>query len=382
VTKTRSGDAFMPADEYGRQLPKFSVNLLVRSIAQSLPFYTGVLGATVRYSDDDFAAMRLLDWDFMLHADHSHDHHPLFERIKNVQERGAGAELRVLGIDPDETEKRARAAGSNILYEAKDFPHGWREISVADPDGYVWVVGVPNFWINELSLSSKTFEEYVRFLFDRAVVDDKEHFDWYLTDLDGAKYDEIDRSEPAVLVEYMTRLFSDFASIAAGYSHAQVDQGVWGIWGEALRSYELVFDPAVSLSHRLACLRSMYGVYDNYVSTFPATTELSGFNMWWDLLLHGFWTAPREFVPGTYREDFSKLDEDSRIMLYEMFETLKLMLSLPDRECQRAALHGLGHLHQTLVPHLVQQVIDSGSRLPPEVVRGLSGWDSALGGFS
>jgi catechol 2,3-dioxygenase-like lactoylglutathione lyase family enzyme len=119
------------------------VNLLVRSIAESLPFYTGVLGATVRYSDVDFAAMGLLDWDFMLHADHSYDHHPLSERIKNVKERGAGAELRVLGIDPDEVGKRAQAAGSNILHEARDFPHGWREMSVADPDGYVWVLGVP-----------------------------------------------------------------------------------------------------------------------------------------------------------------------------------------------------------------------------------------------
>jgi catechol 2,3-dioxygenase-like lactoylglutathione lyase family enzyme len=141
--KTRTGDAFMPADEYGRQLPKFSVNLLVRSIAESLPFYTGVLGATVRYSDNDFAAMRLLDWDFMLHADHSYDHHPLFQRFKNVKQRGAGAEIRVLGIDPVEVEKRARAAGSDIVHGAKHYPHGWHEISVADPDGYVWVVGVP-----------------------------------------------------------------------------------------------------------------------------------------------------------------------------------------------------------------------------------------------
>src|SRR5277367_5826776 len=101
----------------------------------------------------------------MLHADHSYNQHPLFERFQNVKGRGAGAELRVLGIDPDEVGKRARAAGSKILHEAKDFPHGWREISVEDPDGYVWALGIPNKWINELSLSSKTFEQYVSFLF-------------------------------------------------------------------------------------------------------------------------------------------------------------------------------------------------------------------------
>jgi hypothetical protein len=361
VTKTRSGDAFMPADEYGRQLPKFSVNLLVRSIAESLPFYTGVLGATARYSDNDFAAMRLLDWDFMLHADHSYDHHPLLERIQNVKVRGAGAELRVLGIDPDEVEKRARTAGCTILREAKHFPHGWREVSVADTDGYVWVVGVPNSWTNELSLSSKTFEEYVRFLFDRAVVDDKKLFDCYLTDLDGSNYEDIERTKPAVLVEYMTRLFSDFGSLVAGYSHAQVDQGIWGLWGPPLRSGEFIFDPSVPLSQRLACIRSMHEVYKNYVPKFPATEELSGFYMWWDLLLHDFWTVPREFVPGTYRGDYSKLDEESRIVVDEMFETLKLILSLPNHECQRAALHGLGHLDHPQVPQFVQGLIDSGS---------------------
>src|SRR5580704_5980796 len=155
-------------------------------------------------------------------------------------------------------------------------------------------------------------------LLDRDVVPDDAHFNWYLTDLDGAIYDEIDRSEPAVLVGYMTRLFSDFAAIVAGYSPAQVDQGVWGIWGEAVRSYELVFDTSVPLSQRLACIRSMYVVYKDYVPTFPTAPGLSGFNMWWDLLLHGFWSAPREFVPGTCRGDFSKLDEESRIMLDEM----------------------------------------------------------------
>ncbi len=82
MTKTRTGDAFMPADEYGRALSKFSVNLLVRNVAVSLPFYREVLGASVRYADDDFAALSLLGTEFMLHADHAYDHHPLYARFK------------------------------------------------------------------------------------------------------------------------------------------------------------------------------------------------------------------------------------------------------------------------------------------------------------
>jgi len=28
------------------------------------------------------------------------------------------------------------------LQPATDFPHGWRDVMVEDPDGYVWAAGV------------------------------------------------------------------------------------------------------------------------------------------------------------------------------------------------------------------------------------------------
>ncbi|HEX4542041.1 MAG TPA: VOC family protein [Candidatus Acidoferrum sp.] len=142
MTQTRIGDAWMPAGDYGRALPKFSVNLLVRDIQKSIPFYRDVLIATVRYADKDFAALNLQGLDIMLHADHTYDHHPAFERLKAPGPRGTGAELRVLGIDPDATQRRAEAAGAKILQRAMDFPHGWRDVMLEDPDGYVWAVGI------------------------------------------------------------------------------------------------------------------------------------------------------------------------------------------------------------------------------------------------
>jgi uncharacterized glyoxalase superfamily protein PhnB len=143
MSKTRIGDAFMPADEYGRTLPKFSVNLLVRNVATSLNFYRDVLGVTVRYSDGDFAALSFLGVNFMLHADHAYDHHPLHAHLQRTHERGVGAELRFLGVDPDQVEQRAKRAGAAIVQPAKDYPHGWREITLLDPDGYIWTVGLP-----------------------------------------------------------------------------------------------------------------------------------------------------------------------------------------------------------------------------------------------
>jgi predicted enzyme related to lactoylglutathione lyase len=142
MTKKRMAEAWIPAADYGRAMPRFTVNLLVRDLGKSLPFYRNVLGATVRYSDPDFAAVNLAGLDFMLHADHTYDHHPLYARLKDDGSRGTGAELRLLGIDPDALQARAERAGAKILQPVMDFPHGWRDVMLEDPDGYIWAVGV------------------------------------------------------------------------------------------------------------------------------------------------------------------------------------------------------------------------------------------------
>jgi uncharacterized glyoxalase superfamily protein PhnB len=53
-----------------------------------------------------------------------------------------GAQIRLLGIDPDETERRARAVGAVVAVGTTTKGHGWREVIVRDPDGYEWGVGV------------------------------------------------------------------------------------------------------------------------------------------------------------------------------------------------------------------------------------------------
>ena len=47
MTQKRMGEAWIPAADYGRAMPKFSLNLLVRDVERSLPFYKEILGATV-----------------------------------------------------------------------------------------------------------------------------------------------------------------------------------------------------------------------------------------------------------------------------------------------------------------------------------------------
>jgi uncharacterized glyoxalase superfamily protein PhnB len=141
MTEKRSGEPWMPAERYGRSLPAFTVNLVVADVARAAAFYRDVLGAEPRYADADFAALRIGALDFMLHADHAYDAHPWHSRLARGDARGLGAELRLFGVDPDAIESRARARGAAVVQPAQDKGHGWREVMVADPDGYLWAAG-------------------------------------------------------------------------------------------------------------------------------------------------------------------------------------------------------------------------------------------------
>jgi len=140
--KRRTGDPWMPADEYGHSLPAFMANLVVRDIARSLEFYANVLEAEVLYSDPDFAALHVAGAPLMLHADHTYEKNTWYECLTSGERRGLGAELRLFGVDPDAVERRARDAGAPVHEPTTVRGHGWREMMVEDPDGYVWAVGV------------------------------------------------------------------------------------------------------------------------------------------------------------------------------------------------------------------------------------------------
>ena len=144
MTRKRTGTPWMPAPEYAKHLTGLTLNLLVRDVTASLPFYTDVLGLKALYSDVDFAALEGGSGvRMMLHADHTLDHRPEeTARLAAAGKRGTGAEIRILGLDPDRVEARARKSGYTVNVPAQDFPHGWRECRLEDSNGYMFAVGV------------------------------------------------------------------------------------------------------------------------------------------------------------------------------------------------------------------------------------------------
>jgi hypothetical protein len=111
------GGPFMSADEYGRTLAAL-------------------------HQTEDYAALERDGATIQLHADRTYGRQPWGSRLGETGKRGFGVEIRLLGIDPDEAERRARAAGHAVLAPAKDWPpHGWRDCLLEDPDGYTFSVG-------------------------------------------------------------------------------------------------------------------------------------------------------------------------------------------------------------------------------------------------
>lgn len=132
-------DTPVSAPDYGRSLQGMGVNLIVGNMDRAVHFATEVLGATVFFRTDQFAAMRLHGADFMFHIPASYKGNELFGTLASNAPRGVGVELRCYDVDPDGAEAKARAHGYTVLAGSLDKPHGLRECMLLDDDGFVWI---------------------------------------------------------------------------------------------------------------------------------------------------------------------------------------------------------------------------------------------------
>ena len=138
----KAGEPPVSAPDYGRSLRGLSFNLIVRDVPRAVTFAVEVLGATMFFANDSFAAMKLNGGDFMFHHDNTYRDNPLSGIVKAVDARGIGVELRVYGSDPDVAEANAKAGGWTVLAGSLDKPHGLRECMIVDDEGYVWIPSV------------------------------------------------------------------------------------------------------------------------------------------------------------------------------------------------------------------------------------------------
>ena len=131
------------ADAFGKVLKGLGLNLIVSDIALHVDFLTEIFDMQAYQATGDFAILTYKDHIFQLHADHTYHSHPLLGLLPENPPRGAGAEIRLYGSDPDICYERAIERGDNILQIPMDKPHGLRECAILSHDGYVWIPSRP-----------------------------------------------------------------------------------------------------------------------------------------------------------------------------------------------------------------------------------------------
>lgn len=131
------------ADAFGRSLRGIGLNLLVRNVGAEVAFLTTVFGFSAHQPTKDFAIMRLGDVVLQIHSDGTYHANPLLDLLPENPPRGAGIEIRLYDVDPDQAAAQATVLGYVILQPPTNKPHGLREAYILCENGYAWVPSRP-----------------------------------------------------------------------------------------------------------------------------------------------------------------------------------------------------------------------------------------------
>ncbi len=172
-------------------------------------------------------------------------------------------------------------------------------------------------------LSELSFEQFVDFIFDHPVTEPA----WYQTDERDFSF-----GSGSVTVKNLIALFREPEFLFQRYATEQIEQGFWFIseWLCLVRFRGLLWEKRIPLELRVELVESMFDLFNRFFSVNPLENICF---MWWDIIAYGY-----------YMENGKPEDEDGAKIQQAMFKTLRRILELDSEECQKSALHGLGHL--------------------------------------
>ena len=201
-----------------------------------------------------------------------------------------------------------------------------------------------------IDFRTHTREDLITFVFDHpaaAESDDQGGPAWFWEDREF----DIDPEHHLALVAAMLR---DAGSLRTRFSPAQIEQGLWFLFGPAgndwfgwpLARRETSDDRIVDV---ITSLHPLYADLLQHIETDTATFML------WDLLLECL-LSPDD--PDAARQ---------RLVRETSLPMLEKILALDSTECQYAALHGLGHLRHEATPEVVRGFLASRAGLEPRL---------------
>ncbi len=188
-----------------------------------------------------------------------------------------------------------------------------------------------------IDLSDIDFEAWVAFTFDHPVTDPA----WYF----GGKW-EFSMPDAKTLA-FCERLFRQPEFLLDQYPEEVLSQGFWFIpsaygYLYTLRNMELEW------TARESCILAMYSLFDRLFARNPLGDAAY---MWWDSTF-SFGGRLWGGISRRTRADRNRLRKTFLVVLRD------ILLTIDNRERQRSALHGLGHL-AWVTRKLVGPIIDS-----------------------
>ncbi len=197
-------------------------------------------------------------------------------------------------------------------------------------------------------LINSSFDDFVAFLFDRDMSRESEGRDYWYWHIE-VEFD------PKRIGAYYVQLFRQPEFLLTRFTKLQLEEGFWAIQVPNLDCsvFRIIDDSDLSLSAREECIRSMADLFRRLFATEPLDSSVQ---MWWDSLCYDWCCGNRNRERGG--EDLKLQDI--------FFETLAEVLAIDSWICQRAALHGLSHLHHPRTKELVERFIDEHPSLTQE----------------
>lgn len=164
-----------------------------------------------------------------------------------------------------------------------------------------------------VNLDEFSFEDWVKFIFDRTP-NENVNKRWYSN--------VVKEGSTEIFAENCIRLFKNPEFLIENYSAEQLDEGFGGFILMEGVPFWWLWDKNKNPELRREFILSSFSVFEKLFVKQPL--KFSCF-MWWDSL-RGF-------------------SEDKDLQVYEwMFEALSQILEIDSVDCQRSAVHGLGHI--------------------------------------
>ncbi len=151
---------------------------------------------------------------------------------------------------------------------------------------------------------------------------------------------ELEASGTAIL-KLCICLFHNSSILLTQFRPEQLEQGFWFLLGPKLDLPRLIWDERLSRELREDTIEAMVEVFRQLFSKNPLDTICY---MWWDLVI------------SPYQRRDSALEE-------KVVEALALILKMDSHQCQKAALHGLGHLESTAKKAVIEIYLEQNPHL-------------------